>query len=255
MRFHFGKRFYSALFLCPIIVLAFAAEIVIPPAPRDWATDTAGFLSPETLEALNTRLGAFSIENGQQILVYIGKTTGGFPIEEFAVKAFEAWKPGRQGLDDGLIVFIMAEDRKIKIEVGYGLESLVTDALASRVINDSMVPQIRSGDNDGALKGAVEALLSIISGKPYDQESRNQDALPSPSKSHGKFAGKTILIIIGIIIFLVIFITNPSFALWLLFNILSGGRGGGGFGGGGGGNRGFRGGGGRSGGGGASGGW
>ena len=247
-------RFLSALLFFAITGLGFPAEIVIPPAPQDWATDAAGFLSPGALESINSRLGAYSRQNGQQILVYIGKTTAGYPIEEFAVKAFEAWKPGRQGLDDGLILFIMAEDRRIKIEVGYGLESVMTDALASRVINDLMVPGIRAGDNDGAVREAVDAILNILSGRPFDRVPESQAERSTGAESRGKSGGQTVLIIIGLIIFLILFITNPTFAFWLLLNILSGGRGGGGLGGGGGGGK-FRGGGGRSGGGGASGGW
>ena len=251
MLFQPRGRFLIALILCSIFVLAVPAEIVIPSAPEDWATDTAGFLSPDVLRSLNIRLGTYARQTGQQILIYIGKTTGGYPIEEFAVKAFEAWKAGRAGIDNGLIVFVMSEDRKIRIEVGYGLESVVTDAKASRIINEIMAPRIRAGDNDGALGGAVDALLSVLTGKTLDQTSRDQGG-PSPQAgSRGRSAANTILIIIGVIVFLVLFITNPSFALWLLFNILTGGRGGGGFGGGGK----FRGGGGRSGGGGASGGW
>ena len=231
-----------------LIVPAPAAEIVIPPSPAQWATDTAGFLSPGALEAVNSQLRAYSEKTGRQVLVYIGKTTSGYPIEEFAVKAFEAWKPGRKGMDDGLILFIMAEDRKLRIEVGYGLEGVVTDAKSSRIINEILVPRIRAGDNDGAVNGAVETILATIEGRPFGE------ALPVSEPSAAKAKVPSLFIIIGIIILVIIFITNPSFALWLLINILSGGRGGGGgFGGGGGG--GFRGGGGRSGGGGASGGW
>ncbi|MCX6562714.1 MAG: TPM domain-containing protein [Candidatus Aminicenantes bacterium] len=239
-----------ALFICMPLLAPASTDIVIPPSPSQWATDTAGFLSPAALEAVNSQLRSYSQTTGRQVLVYIGKTTGGYPIEEFAVKAFEAWKPGRKGIDDGLVLFIMAEDRKLRIEVGYGLEGVVTDAKSSRVINEILVPRIRAGDNDGAVKGAVDSLLGTIEGRPAG------DTQPVPEPSASKSKVPPIFIIIGIIILLIIFITNPSFALWLLLNILSGGRGGGGGGGfGGGRGGGFSGGGGRSGGGGASGGW
>lgn len=240
----------AALVLCLPLTAPASPDIVIPPSPQEWATDTAGFLSPSALEAINSQLRSYSQTTGRQVLVYIGKTTGGYPIEEFAVKVFAAWKVGRKGIDDGLVLFIMADDRKLRIEVGYGLEDRVTDAKASRVINEILVPRIQAGDRDGAVKGAVDSLLGTIEGRPagYTQP------VPEPSASKSKVP--PIFIIIGIIIFLIIFITNPSFALWLLLNILSGGRGGGGGGGfGGRGGGGFSGGGGRSGGGGASGGW
>jgi len=244
-------RILRAVFLfCLSLVSAFSAEIVIPPVPHQWATDTAGFVSSGTLALLNSQLQAFEQTTGHQVLVYIGKTTGRDPIEDFAVKAFEAWKPGRKGLDDGLILFIMAEDRKIKIEVGYGLEDLVTDAKTSRIVNEILAPKIQSGDKDGAVKEAVDAILSVISVNATDGQPR--DNLPAP-RPQRRSAGQSILIFIGIIFFLILFITHPRLALWLLFSFMSGGRGGGSFGGGGGG--GFSGGGGRSGGGGASGGW
>ena len=251
-QFRFGLAL-AALALCLPLAAPLSSEIVIPPSPQQWVTDTAGFLSPAALEAVNSKLRSYSESSGRQVLVYIGKTTGGYPIEEFAVKAFAAWKVGRKGIDDGLVLFIMADDRKLRIEVGYGLEDRVTDAKSSRVINEILVPQIRAGDHDGAVKEAVDSLLGTIEGRPAGE------AQPAPEPAPSKSKIPPIFIIIGIIIVLIIFITHPSFALWLLLNFLSGGRGGGGgFGGGGfggGGGGGFSGGGGGSGGGGASGGW
>jgi uncharacterized protein len=226
-----------------------AAEIVIPPSPAQWATDKAGFLSPAVLETVNARLQAYADREGRQVLVYIGRTTGGYPIEEFAVKSFAAWKVGRKGLDDGLVLFIMAEDRKIKIEVGYGLEDKVTDARASQVINNILVPRIGAGDQNGAVPAAVEALLGFITGPAPPDEA----PVERPSRSKAQIP--PIVPIIGGILFLLLLITNPRLAFSILrilfYTALSGGGGRGGGGGGGG----FSGGGGRSGGGGASGGW
>jgi len=219
-------------------------DIKIPPSPVRWATDTAGFLSPQTVAELDSQLEAFERSTGHQVLLYVGRTTEGYPIEDFAAKAFAAWKVGRKGLEDGLVLFIMADDKKIRIEVGYGLESIVPDVIASRVINDILVPGIRAGEGDRAVTEAVAGLLQTISGRPFSpsEQGRYPEARPQ-----GKSTVSAVLIVIGIIFFLILFITHPSLALWLLFNILSGGRGGGGGG--------FSGGGGRSGGGGASGGW
>jgi uncharacterized protein len=240
---------YSSIVRCFVT----AAELKIPPSPDRWATDAAGFLSPAAVQELDLKLEAYEQKTGHQVLVYIGKTTEGYPIEDFAVGAFRAWKVGRKGLDDGLVVFIMAEDRTIRIEVGYGLEGVVPDIIAGRIINDILVPKIRAGDPDGAVRDAVTAIIGAISGAgPAPRESPEEPL----SRGKGKRAAQTVFIIIAVIIFLILFITNPSLAFWLLVNIMSGGRGGGGFGGGrGGGGGGFRGGGGRSGGGGASGRW
>jgi uncharacterized protein len=236
----------TALLFAACFLVVGAADLKIPASPDRWVTDTAGFLTPATAQALDHQLEIYEKETGHQILVYIGKTTDGYPIEEFATRAFQAWKVGRKGLDDGLVLFIMAEDRRVRIEVGYGLEPVVPDIIAGRIINDIMVPRIRAGDQDGAVRDAVAAILQTISGNPPAAAPVEQpeSAAPGVTRYH---ALKTIAIIIGAIFFLILFITNPTLALWLLFSMMGGGRGGGGGG--------FRGGGGRSGGGGASGGW
>jgi len=245
----------------PLVLLALAgmlagvcaaAQTPIPPAPNRWVTDEAGFLSRQAVERLDARLEGYERQTGHQLLVWIGRTIGeNAVLEEWAVKAFAAWKVGRKGIDDGLVLFIFAEDRKIKIEVGYGLEDEVPDIYAYRVINNILAPGIREGRRDEAVEAAVTALIGYISG---DENAAGEE---NGGNRDGKSAVKSVFSGIVILILIIIFITNPSFALWLLINILSGGGRGGGRGGGwgGGGGGGFSGGGGRSGGGGASGGW
>ena len=231
-------------------VLLFASETPIPPAPTQYVTDTAGFLSPQTVDSLNRRLQAYEQQTGHQLLVYVGKTTGDDPIDDWAVRAFQKWKVGRKGMDDGLVLFIMAQDHRLRIEVGYGLEGDVPDALAGRVVNDVIVPRIRAGDPNGAVTAGIDAIAGIISGQGLPAS-----AQPRPGRGQPKQVTLGELILFGIIgiIVLIVFITNPSLAIWLLMSLMSGGRSGGdGWGGGGGG---FSGGGGRSGGGGASGSW
>jgi uncharacterized protein len=242
-----------------------AAETPIPPSPAQGVTDTAGFMSPGAASALNAQLEAYQHSTGHQLIVYIGKTTGGAPIDDWAVRAFEAWRVGRKGIDDGLALFIMSEDRRLRFEVGYGLEATVTDALASRVINDVIAPRIRAGDQDGAVSAGMDAIMTIIGGGGLG-------ALPPAASDRARRAvtlGQFIVFAIVGLVILVILATNPSLALFLLASILSGGPGhrrrggwgggggfgGGGWGGGGFGGGGFGGGGGRSGGGGASGSW
>ena len=249
-RFALPVRAAAVLLLAAVVCLA--AEIKIPPSPDQWVTDTTGFLSAGTADRLNARLRAYQAESGHQVLVYIGKSTGGYPIEEFAVKSFEAWKPGRKGLDDGLVLFLMADDRKMRIEVGYGLEDKITDARAARIINEILAPALRSGDRDAGVSNGVESLLQVISGKVPPEET----APPAPrSSSRTRLTPlETLVLAAGGLLFLGLLITNPRLALGLLrllFIIASSGGGGSGRGGGGG----FSGGGGRSGGGGASGGW
>ncbi len=244
------RRLLAGLLLLAASFAAFAAEAPLPAPPARWATDTAGFLSAGAVSRLDARLEGFERASGHQVLLWVGDTTGETPVEDWAVRTFAAWKVGRKGLDDGLVVFVLAKDRKIRIEVGYGLEEKVPDAVASRVIREVIAPRIQAGDPDGALDDGLGALLGAI--RPDLAGGGLAPSPTGPSREARRltplqlvFAG---LLVVG---FLVLLVTNPGLALYLLFSILSGGRGGGGGGGGGG----YSGGGGRSGGGGATGGW
>src|SRR6478735_10017493 len=125
-----------------------ASATSTPPSPTRFVTDGAGFLSASAQDELEQRLERYQRDTGHQVLLWIGQTTGGEPIEPWAVRAFAAWKVGRKGLDDGIAIFILAADRRVRIEVGYGLEDRVPDAVASRIIGDQLIPRLRAGDRD-----------------------------------------------------------------------------------------------------------
>ena len=251
------KRFVlTVAFLFLPLAAARAAQVPIPPAPTRWATDTAGFISPQALLAVDRTLESFERSTGNQVLVWISDTTGDTVLEDWTVRAFERWKVGRKGLDNGLILFVFSKDRAARIEVGYGLEGTVPDAIASRILNEVILPRIREGDRDGAIQTGVNALLAAVSGDTGGVAAggtptgRIEDASPGRSRGRPMSYGEMVLVALLVVGFLILLITNPSLAMYLLFSILSGGRGGGGGGGGG-----FSGGGGSSGGGGASGRW
>jgi uncharacterized protein len=244
------RRGFSALIILVSAALSYAAETPIPSSPTEWVTDTANFLSPETVRSLDARLAAYEQATGHQLIVYIAPTTGDAPIEDWAVRAFAKWKVGRKGLDDGLALFIMPKDRKMRIEVGYGLEAVVPDAIASRVINEVMAPRIQAGHPDDAVTAAIDSLTGVIGGQAGGQLDEPPPTR-TPAQSQPLSLFQWILYgIVGILI-LAFAITHPALAFYFLASIMSGGSGGGGGGGGGG----FGGGGGRSGGGGASGSW
>ena len=245
------RRHLAWLLLLAAPLAALAAEAPLPAPPARWATDRAGFLSAQGLARLDARLEAFERTTGNQVLVWVGETTGETPIEDWAVKTFAAWKVGRKRLDNGLVVFVLAKDKKIRIEVGYGLEDRVPDAIASRVIREVIAPRIQAGDPDGALDAGIGALLGAI--RPDLATGGGPPLSPDGPARPARRLSPLQLVFGGLLVvgFLVLLVTNPGLALYLLVSILSGGRGGGGGGGGGG----FSGGGGRSGGGGATGGW
>jgi uncharacterized protein len=231
-----------------------AAETPLPPSPTRWVTDNAGLLSPAARASLDARLEAYEHESGHQILVWIGTTLGDVPLDDFAVKALRAWGVGRKGVDDGLIILVFAQDHRVRIEVGYGLEERVPDAIASRIIRETMAPRLAAGDADGALSAGVQATLAAISGETAPI-APTAEATPTTAVGYRHQApslAQKIIVAVLILGFLVLLVTHPGMAIWLLLNILTSGGSGGGSGGGGGG---FSGGGGRSGGGGASGSW
>jgi uncharacterized protein len=238
------------------------AATEIPKAPTRWVTDNAGFLSADTRAALDQRLETYERQTGHQVLVWIGTTLNGVPIEDFAVHAFAKWRVGRKGIDDGLVLFIFAQDRKMRIEVGYGLEDRVPDVIASRIIRDAIAPPLQAGNRDAALSAGVEAIVEAIdrgvgatgaAGEEGGSQAARTPYAGAQRATPAATLGQKIVIGIVVLVFLVILVTHPSLALWILFNMLAGGGGrggGGGFGG-----SSFGGGGGRSGGGGASGSW
>lgn len=238
-----GRLLMAAVALAALAVLAAAAPV--PPTPTRWVEDPAGFLSAPARAALDARLEGYERATGHQVVVWIGTTLGGAPLDDWAVRAFAAWKVGRKGLDDGVAIFIIADDRAIGIEVGYGLEDKVPDAIASRIIREAMAPRLRAGDRDGAVTAGADAVLAAIEGRPWTGAPASTQPEREPSLVTWILGG------IAIIAFLIFAITHPRMALLLLWTFMARGRhGGGGFGGGG-----FGGGGGRSGGGGARGGW
>lgn len=254
------RRLLAAL--AGVCILAFAtpiraAETPIPPSPTTWVTDTAGLLSAATRDALEQRLSKYNAATGHQVIVWIGTTTGDAPLEEWTIRAFTKWKVGRKNLDDGLALFMFTQDRKVRIEVGYGLEGVVTDAIASEIIRNEIVPRMRSGDADGAVTAGVNALLMTMGGEQG-----------APPKQYGGSSGADYIGFLSIAFFIFVFFLIISSIVWrsgrhytlgsgpIIFGGWgSGGWSGGSSGGGGGGFGGFSGGGGGGGGGGASGGW
>jgi uncharacterized protein len=233
---------------------------VIPPAPTAYFTDTAGLASPATARAIDARLEQFERSTSDQVLVAVFPTMqSDSSVDDYAVRVFQAWKVGRKGLDNGVVLFVFADTHKIWITTGYGMEGSLPDALCRRIIANEIVPRFRAGDFDGGLRSGVEAILAATQGAYHGTGSTVADSGRVP------FGLVRLVLIVLLII------------VWSLFRSQqhvvygAGGRtrawgggpwifpGGGGFGGGGGGGGfgggGFSGGGGGSGGGGAGGSW
>jgi uncharacterized protein len=174
------------------------------PAPEGYVSDFAHVLEPGARAALESRLAAYDRATTNQIAIALFANLGGVPIDEFTVRLEEAWKVGRKGRDNGILVAAGMQERQVRIEVGYGLEGKVTDADAGRVIRDDIAPAFRAGRYADGLNAAVDALTALI-GSP-DTPSAGTPApgsggasrVPSRSGGSGAFAGLLFLVFIGV---------------------------------------------------------
>lgn len=140
----------------------FARSTETYPALSSHVTDRAGVLGGGAVR-LGKKLEAFEAATGKQVFVLTVPSTGGRPIDQYAVEVFEQWKVGRGGIDDGVLFVIAVADRRMRIEVGYGLEGTLTDAQCARIIRDMVAPQFASGRFDAGIEAGVEALMLTLS--------------------------------------------------------------------------------------------
>lgn len=155
-------RVIAVFALLAFAVPVAAAEFTIPPTPSHYVTDNADALSSATRGTLENELQAYERSTGHQVIVWIGQTTGDVPLETWTGETADRWKVGRKGHDDGAVLFLFMQDHKVRIEVGYGLESALTDADSYRIIQDVIRPRMRSNDVDGAVSSGVAAMLTTI---------------------------------------------------------------------------------------------
>ena len=149
----------------PLLSL-FLAAITLPPKPDHYVTDRAGVLPADRVEAIDAKLKAFEQSTSTQLIIYVDKKIpDGTTLEEMGAQAIREWGVGQKGKDNGAIVFIFTDDRKMRIEVGYGLEGSLTDARARLITSELMKPKIRAGDYAGAVDAAVNAIMNFTSGE------------------------------------------------------------------------------------------
>lgn len=161
-----------------------AAAREVPPL-RGRVTDEAGVLSAGQARRIEQRLAAYEQATGRQFAVLTVQSLEGDPIEDFSIRVVEAWKLGRAGQDDGLLLLVAVEDRKVRIEVGYGLEGEVTDLVSARIIHDVMRPHLRSGLYGEAIAEGVDALIAVAGPATAPPESE------APSWWTRRYAGRT----------------------------------------------------------------
>jgi uncharacterized protein len=143
--------------------------------------DQTGTLSSSQLDSLQQTLRAFEARKGSQVAVLIVPTTGDETIEQYSLRVAEAWKIGRKKIDDGALLVIAKNDRKLCIEVGYGLEGALTDITSKRIIDEIITPRFRSGDFAGGISAGVDRMISVIDGEklPAPQQPQRQSSTRS----------------------------------------------------------------------------
>ena len=236
---------------------AHAAE-VIPPKPAQWFNDYAQVVSPATAARLNQTLRDFERESSSQVVVAIfQKMESPSSIEDYTVRVAQAWEVGQQRQKNGVVLFVFMQDRKMFIQVGYGLEGALPDATCKR-IEDEIKPGFRNNDFDGGLSAGVAAILAATKGE-YKGSGRTAGQSPDSQGSGSFIPLGGIVLLFALVVFFIVKVRRAG-GRWHGITLGSGGwsSGGSGWGGGGGwrsGGGGFSGGGGSFGGGGAGGSW
>lgn len=278
------KRWLTFTLLCLLAAPVLGEEVAVP-ALTARVTDLTGTLTAEQRSTLEARLQALETQKGSQIAVLLVPTTESETIEQYSIRVVDQWKLGRKNVDDGVLLLIAKDDRKLRIEVGYGLEGALPDLIARRIITEDITPHFKQDDFYGGIVAGITRIDAVIQGEalPPPQEQNNSSSsldnyfiflvffalvtggilrsifgtLPGALINGGLVGFVTTLLGGGLLLAIIFGIVAFFFAL--IKGGRSGGFGSGGFGGGGGGfssgGGGFSGGGGSFGGGGSSGSW
>ncbi len=152
---------------------AFAADRVPVPELKGAVTDLTQTLTPEQIHSLESQLRVFSERKGSQFAILIVPTTQPESIEQYSLRVVEAWQLGRKDTDDGVLLLVAKEDRAVRIEVGYGLEGVLTDVTTNRIIRQVILPQFRTGQYFQGITDASVRIIQLIDG----------EVLPDPTDS------------------------------------------------------------------------
>jgi uncharacterized protein len=158
---------------CALLVAVLAASAAAMEAPylSGRVNDDAHLFDAGASSALESTLKDYEARTGRQIVVLTIRSLEGVPIEEFSLQTARTWRLGAKGRDDGVLILVARNDRQVRIEVGYGLEGALPDALCGRIIRDEMIPRFRGGDYAGGVTAGVTATISALSGAPSSPSS------------------------------------------------------------------------------------
>jgi len=216
------KGFSAILFL--LLSCRLFADEVIPPSPTAYFNDYAHVVSTNTASQLNQTLENFERQTSEQIVVAVfPKMQSDSSVEDYTVRVARSWKVGQKGKNNGAVLFVFIQDHRMFIQVGYGLESVLPDALCKRIIDEQIVPRFKAGDYDAGLTAGVQSLLAATKGEYQGNGQTVADAVDHrPSADNSVL--NSYLFLPGIIFILIIIVMTRRLAFgpwWLISLILS----------------------------------
>jgi len=148
-----------------------SADVAVPPLTGR-VIDLTGTLSGGAVSSIEAKLADLEARKGSQIAVLIVPTTQPEEIEQYGIRVEDAWKLGRKGVDDGAYLIVAKNDRRVRIEVGYGLEGAMPDAIASRIVAETITPHFKLGDYDGGVQAGVDQMIAVVNGESLPEPDR-----------------------------------------------------------------------------------
>ncbi|HYO14913.1 MAG TPA: TPM domain-containing protein [Thermoanaerobaculia bacterium] len=171
----------AALALLPLLLLpTLVAALDVPPLRNRRVNDDANIIPAETRQRIEQKLAEFEQRTTNQIAVLTVESLEGDPIEDFSLRVAEAWKLGQAGKDNGVLLVVSEADRRMRIDVGYGLEPVLTDLETNVIQRERMVPAFRQGDYGGGIEAGVDAIMAAIQGEEIEPV-----AGPEPLRGRG----------------------------------------------------------------------
>jgi uncharacterized protein len=184
--------------------------------------DTAGLLSPEARQRLEEKLAALEKQTGgAQIAVLTIPSLEGEPLEDYSLRVAETWKLGQKGKDNGALMLVSKGDRKMRIEVGYGLEPQLTDLQTHVILDEIMRPRFQQGDFEGGIEAGVDAIAGALTGKPVEAPKATDGGESIGELPVGAKAGFSLIFLLVIGLFSLVALTSSGCQSWFLYAILT----------------------------------
>ena len=164
--------YITAALLLSVIPFAWSLDV---PTLRGRVNDYANVLQTSQVQALEAQLAQFEHDTGHQVAVLTIPTLDGEDIEGFSIRVAESWKIGKKGFDNGVILVVAVKDRRLRLEVGYGLEGVLPDAIAKTITSNYIVPSFRSQDYAGGIIAGIDAVVKVIRKEPLPESARRKN--------------------------------------------------------------------------------